>query len=664
MPLPPCGAGRARPISHTGAVCGLLALVTDPATEVSPEVVDTVSGATTMMRHRGPDEPGTWHDDRVVLGFNRLSIIDIAHSHQPLRWGPPESPQRYALVFNGEIYNYLELREALHAEFGAEFHTDGDGETILAAYHHWGTDALTRLRGMFAFALWDSAEQELLCARDPFGIKPLYLATGRGGTVAGSEKKCLLEVAEPLGIDLTLDERAVQHYTVLQYVPEPETLHRGIRRLESGSYARIRPGEQPQVTRYFTPTFDAVPFPAAGSEHQQRYDEITAVLEDSVAKHMRADVTVGAFLSGGIDSTAIAALAMRHNPRLITFTTGFEREGFSEVDVAVASAQAIGARHVTKVVSQAEFVDALPEIVWYLDEPVADPALVPLFFIAREARKHVKVVLSGEGADELFGGYTIYREPLSLKPFDYLPRGLRRSVGKMAVPLPEGMRGKSLLHRGSLTLEERYYGNARSFSDAQLRAVLRRFRPDWTHTDVTAPVYERSQGWDPVARMQHVDLFTWLRGDILVKADKMTMANSLELRVPFLDPEVFAVASRLPYEQKITRSTTKYALRRALEPIVPAHVLHRPKLGFPVPIRHWLRAGELLDWAYATVATSGAGDYVDLAAVRSMLDEHRTGTTDHSRRLWTVLIFMLWYAIFVDQSVRPAIQEPTYPVQL
>ncbi|BBX16006.1 asparagine synthase (glutamine-hydrolyzing) [Mycolicibacterium duvalii] len=645
-------------------MCGLLALVTDPATEVSPEVVDTVSGATTMMRHRGPDEPGTWHDDRVVLGFNRLSIIDIAHSHQPLRWGPPESPQRYALVFNGEIYNYLELREALHAEFGAEFHTDGDGETILAAYHHWGTDALTRLRGMFAFALWDSAEQELLCARDPFGIKPLYLATGRGGTVAGSEKKCLLEVAEPLGIDLTLDERAVQHYTVLQYVPEPETLHRGIRRLESGSYARIRPGEQPQVTRYFTPTFDAVPFPAAGSEHQQRYDEITAVLEDSVAKHMRADVTVGAFLSGGIDSTAIAALAMRHNPRLITFTTGFEREGFSEVDVAVASAQAIGARHVTKVVSQAEFVDALPEIVWYLDEPVADPALVPLFFIAREARKHVKVVLSGEGADELFGGYTIYREPLSLKPFDYLPRGLRRSVGKMAVPLPEGMRGKSLLHRGSLTLEERYYGNARSFSDAQLRAVLRRFRPDWTHTDVTAPVYERSQGWDPVARMQHVDLFTWLRGDILVKADKMTMANSLELRVPFLDPEVFAVASRLPYEQKITRSTTKYALRRALEPIVPAHVLHRPKLGFPVPIRHWLRAGELLDWAYATVATSGAGDYVDLAAVRSMLDEHRTGTTDHSRRLWTVLIFMLWYAIFVDQSVRPAIQEPTYPVQL
>jgi asparagine synthase (glutamine-hydrolysing) len=655
-------------------VCGLLALLTDPSAAggqersdqgiggVDPDLINAVSGASHLMRHRGPDEPGTWSDDHVVLGFNRLSIIDIAHSHQPLRWGPPESPDRYVLVFNGEIYNYLELRDELSADHGALFHTDGDGEAIIAAYHHWGSDALSRLRGMFAFALWDTVEQELFCARDPFGIKPLFMATGSGGTAVGSEKKCLLDLAATIGIDVGIDDRAVQHYTVLQYVPEPETLQRGIVRLESGSYARVRPGKPPEVTRYFTPRFTAKPF-ISGSE-QARYDEITAVLEDSVAKHMRADVTVGAFLSGGIDSTAIAALAMRHNPRLITFTTGFEREGFSEVDVAVASAEAIGARHVTKVVNQSEFVAALPEIVWYLDEPVADPALVPLFFIAREARKHVKVVLSGEGADELFGGYTIYREPLSLRPFDYLPRPVRRSLGKASKPLPEGMRGKSLLHRGSLTLEERYYGNARSFSDAQLRAVLPGFREEWTHTDITAPVYATSDGWDPVARMQHIDLFTWLRGDILVKADKMTMANSLELRVPFLDPEVFAVASKLPAEQKITRATTKFALRKALEPIVPAHVLNRPKLGFPVPIRHWLRAGQLMDWAYATIAASQAGDLVDLPAVRAMLDEHRSGTSDHSRRLWTVLIFMLWHAIFVEHSVTPQISEPTYPVQL
>jgi asparagine synthase (glutamine-hydrolysing) len=647
-------------------VCGLLALLRDPSADSSEALVEAVSGASHLMRHRGPDEPGTWSDDpsrpTVVLGFNRLSIIDIAHSHQPLRWGPPDSADRYVLVFNGEIYNYLELREELAARHGAEFATDGDGEAIIAAYHHWGTEALTRLRGMFAFALWDTVAGELFCARDPFGIKPLYMATGPGGTAIGSEKKCLLDLADTLGIDVAVDQRAVQHYTVLQYVPEPETLQRGVRRLESGSYARVRPGTAPVVTRYFTPKFVAQSFVAGGE--QARYDEITAVLEDSVAKHMRADVTVGAFLSGGIDSTAIAALAMRHNPRLITFTTGFEREGFSEVDVAVASAEAIGARHVTKVVSQAEFVAALPEIVWYLDEPVADPALVPLYFIAREARKHVKVVLSGEGADELFGGYTIYREPLSLRPFDYLPRSLRRSLGRASRPLPEGLRGKSLLHRGSLTLEERYYGNARSFSDTQLRAVLPGFRQEWTHTDVTTPVYAASDGWDPIARMQHVDLFTWLRGDILVKADKMTMANSLELRVPFLDPEVFAVASRLPFDQKITRATTKFALRKALEPIVPAHVLNRPKLGFPVPIRHWLRAGELLDWAHAMVCSSQAGDLIDLAAVHTMLDEHRSGTSDHSRRLWTLLIFMLWHAIFVERSVTPTISEPHYPVQL
>jgi asparagine synthase (glutamine-hydrolysing) len=653
-------------------MCGLLAFVSAAAggdasgsSGMALDTADAVAHASHLMRHRGPDEPGTWADPAgtVVFGFNRLSIIDIEHSHQPLRWGPPERPGRYELVFNGEIYNYLELRAELAERHGAVFATDGDGEAIVAAYHYWGAHALTRLRGMFAFALWDNVSGELFCARDPFGIKPLFMATGTGGTAVASEKKCLLDLADLIGFDTAIDVRAVQHYTVLQYVPEPETLHRGVRRLESGCYARIRPGTAaPETTRYFVPRFTATPI--TRDTEQARYDEITAVLEDSVAKHMRADVTVGAFLSGGIDSTAIAALAIRHNPRLITFTTGFEREGFSEIDVAVASAEAIGARHIAKVVAPDEFVAALPEIVWYLDEPVADPALVPLFFVAREARKHVKVVLSGEGADELFGGYTIYREPLSLKPFDYLPGPLRRSVGKISQPLPEGMRGKSLLHRGSLTLEARYYGNARSFSDAQLRDVLPGFRDDWTHTDVTAPLYAESAHWDPVARMQHIDLFTWLRGDILVKADKMTMANSLELRVPFLDPEVFAVASRLPVQAKITRTTTKYALRRALEPIVPPHVLNRPKLGFPVPIRHWLRAGPLLEWAHEMLNASTADHLIDVDAVRQMLDEHRCGTADHSRRLWTLLIFMLWHAIFVEHSVVPQISEPQYPVQL
>lgn len=641
-------------------MCGLLGLLTSDGT--SDDTVARVDSAMHCLRHRGPDEHGTWHDDDLVFGFNRLSIIDIEHSHQPLRWGPADNPTRYALTFNGEIYNYLELREELARDHGAEFATEGDSEAIVAAFHHWGSDAVRRLRGMFAFAIWDTEKRELFIARDPFGIKPLFLASGSAGTAFGSEKKSLLELADVIGIDTDLDPRAIEHYTVLQYVPEPESLHADIRRLESGSYAWVRPGEQPRITRYFTPKFPVRPF-AAGSE-QVRYREIAEALEDSVAKHMRADVTVGSFLSGGIDSTAIAALAMRHNPKLITFTTGFEREGYSEVDVAAESAAAIGARHIVKVVSPAEFAAAIPEIIWYLDDPVADPALVPLWFVAKEARKHVKVVLSGEGADELFGGYTIYREPLSLKPFEYLPAPLRRAAGKLSERIPEGTRGKSLLNRGSMTLEERYYGNARSFNDAQLRAVLRDFRPEWTHRDVTAPIYAQSAGWDPVARMQHLDLFTWLRGDILVKADKMTMANSLELRVPFLDTEVFEVASRVPLEQKITKSTTKYALRQALEGIVPAHVLHRAKLGFPVPLRHWLAGTELFDWAHEQIADSQTDHIFDKAAVASMLNEHRAGTSDHSRRLWTVLCFMVWHGIFVEKRIVPQIQEPVYPVHV
>ncbi|WP_072802654.1 asparagine synthase (glutamine-hydrolyzing) [Rhodococcoides yunnanense] len=641
-------------------MCGLLGVLTSAGTDAAG--VDLVSSAMHCMRHRGPDEPGTWHDDDVIYGFNRLSIIDIEHSHQPLRWGPTENPTRYALTFNGEIYNYLELRAELARDHGAEFFTEGDGESIVAAFHYWGTDAVRRLRGMFAFAIWDTETRELFLARDPFGIKPLFVATGTGGTAFGSEKKSLLELTGLIGIGTELDPRATEHYTVLQYVPEPETLHADIRRLESGCFATLSPGTDPVITRYFTPKFPVKAF-APGSE-ASRYQEIAEALQDSVAKHMRADVTVGSFLSGGIDSTAIAALAMRHNPNLITFTTGFEREGYSEVDVAAESAAAIGARHIVKVVGPEEFAASIPEIVWYLDDPVADPALVPLYFVAKEARKHVKVVLSGEGADELFGGYTIYREPLSLKPFEYLPGALRRAAGALSEKIPDGTRGKSLLHRGSMTLEERYYGNARSFGDAQLRAVLRDFRPEWTHTDVTAPIYAQSQGWDPVARMQHLDLFTWLRGDILVKADKITMANSLELRVPFLDSEVFAVAEKLPLDQKITKDTTKFALRRALEGIVPGHVLHRAKLGFPVPLRHWLRGTELFDWAHQQIAESETDHILNKAAITAMLNEHREGRSDHSRRLWTVLIFMVWHGIFVEKRIVPKIAEPTYPVNL
>ncbi|PXY27254.1 asparagine synthase (glutamine-hydrolyzing) [Prauserella muralis] len=642
-------------------MCGLLGLVCASENDAA-NARAAVGQALRCQRHRGPDETDTWADGEVVYGFNRLAIIDVDHSHQPLTWGPADNPQRYTINFNGEIYNYLELRSELAREFGATFATEGDTEAIVAAYHHLGPAAVGRLRGMFAFLIWDSERKVVFGARDPFGIKPLYYSSGPGGVAFASEKKSLLDLSGALGVTEELDRTALQHYLVLQYVPEPESLHRGIRRIESGTSFTVAPGGELKTERYFSPEFTSRPVSGA-AEVAALHEEIAEVMRDSVAKHMRADVTVGAFLSGGIDSTAIAALAREHNPNLITFTTGFERQGYSEVDVAAESAAAIGVKHVVRTVSADEMMDTLPLIVWYLDDPVADPALVPLWFIAREARKHVKVVLSGEGSDELFGGYTIYKEPLSLAPFERVPGAVRRLLGKVSTMIPEGTRGKDLLRRGALSLEERYYGNARIFRDDQLRGVLRTFREGVGHRDVTEPWYRISQGWDPVARMQHVDLFTWLRGDILVKADKVTMANSLELRVPFLDPEVFRVAAGIPLDQKITRETTKFALRRALDGIVPAHVLNRRKLGFPVPIRVWLR-DEMYDWARGIIADSQTGDLLDKAAVQAMLDEHKAGTVDHSRRLWALLLFMLWHGIFVEGRIKPEIPEPQYPVKL
>jgi asparagine synthase (glutamine-hydrolysing) len=643
-------------------MCGLLAYFSTDANRVDDATVAAVRDAQHCMRHRGPDEKESWSDSRAVFGFNRLSFIDIEHSHQPM----PYADGRYRIVFNGEIYNYLELRAEL-AEAGATFATEGDTEAIVAGFHHWGEAVVPKLRGMFAFVIWDSETNTVFGARDPFGIKPLFTTRlADGGLVFGSEKKALLELLGGSKAAGDVDPASLQHYLTLQYVPEPATMHRGIRRIESGTTFTVVDGEL-STSRYFHPTFPIRP--VARDEQQALYGRIADVLDDSVRMHMRADVTVGSFLSGGIDSTAIAALAKRYNPKLLTFTTGFEREGFSEIDVAAESAAAIGVEHITKVVTPQEFAESIPLVVWYLDDPVADPALVPLYFIAREARKHVKVVLSGEGADELFGGYNIYREPLSLAAFEKMPAGIRRALGALSTRLPDGMRGKDLLRRGSIPLEQRYYGNARLFRDDEL-GFLRTRDPDQSHVTVTRELYQRTRaaGYDDVTAMQYVDLFTWLRGDILVKADKMTMANSLELRVPFLDPEVFKVASTLPVDQRVTKETTKYALRRALEQIVPAHVLNRRKLGFPVPTRYWL-AEPLHDWARQIITESQTDEWLDRAQVLAMLDAHRANQrsaspVDYSRKLWTLLVFMIWHGIFVEERITPAVPEPVYPVRL
>ncbi|MEX5720273.1 asparagine synthase (glutamine-hydrolyzing) [Geodermatophilus maliterrae] len=649
-------------------MCGLLAYLSTDAPRVDDDRVDDVRAALHCLHHRGPDDTAVWADPHVVLGFNRLSIIDVEGSPQPL----PYVGDRYRILFNGEIYNYVELREELAAA-GAQLATHGDTETIVAGYHLWGQDVVRRLRGMFSFVIWDTHTRTAFGARDPFGIKPLFTARlADGGLVFSSEKKALLQLLGGSKAAGDVDPASLQHYLTLQYVPEPATLHRGIRRIESGTSFTVVDGEL-ATARYFHPSFRPQPVPAGGE--QDLYDRIAAVLDESVAKHMRADVTVGSFLSSGIDSTAIAALAHRYNPDLMTFTVGFQRQAQSEVEIAAESASILGVRHVPVEVSAEQFADAIPEVVWYLDDPVADPALVPLYFVAREARKHVKVVLSGEGADELFGGYTIYREPISLAWASRLPPAGRRAMARIADLLPEGVRGQDLLRRASIPLEQRYYGNARNLRDDELAALLPGRDPDLSHVAVTEDLYRRTReaGYDDVTAMQYVDLFTWLRGDILVKADKMTMANSLELRVPFLDPEVFAIASSLPVEQRVPRRgpgakdrTTKYALRQAMRQIVPPRIMNRRKLGFPVPTADFL-AGPLHDWARGIVTDSQTQEWLDRDVVLGLLDRLRAEEVPSkriARQLWSVLVFMVWHGIFVEERIVVDVPETVYPVRL
>ncbi|MFC0530710.1 asparagine synthase (glutamine-hydrolyzing) [Phytohabitans kaempferiae] len=640
-------------------MCGILAFFSargDAATQR-----DAVAGALECLHHRGPDETGVevvsaprapGADETVegptdaVFAHKRLSIIDVESSHEPLAY----ADGRYLLTFNGEIYNYLELREELVRECGAVFATQGDAEVVVAGYHHWGEQVLNRLRGMFAFVIWDRRERVAFGARDYFGIKPMYYMDSADGVYFASEKKALLALAGPRPVDAA----SLSHYLTLQYVPEPRTLHVGIKRIGSGELFRWTPGGGVELERWYRPVFR----PAPVDDEQKVFDRIRDTLRDSVRVHMRADVPVGAFLSSGIDSTAIVALAREFNPRILTFTVGFDVDGYSEISVAQDSARHLGVTTIPTVIGPQDMMDALPKIVWHLDDPVADPSLVPLYFVAKKASEHVTVVLSGEGSDEFFGGYTIYREPLSLNAVQRLPDPMQRGLRAVSRVLPQGVKGKSFLERGTTRIEDRYYGNARMFAEAEKRDLMRRNDGSVRYTDVTAPIYAECTELDDVTKMQYVDLHTWLRGDILVKADRISMAHSLEVRVPFLDKEVFDVASMLPVELKLPpRSTaTKHALRRALDGVVPPPIVNRRKLGFPTPTRVWLR-DEMYEWARDILATSGAGDLLDLDYARNLLEEHRRGDADHSRKVWTVLVFCVWYGVFVDHTIDPGIER-------
>jgi asparagine synthase (glutamine-hydrolysing) len=610
---------------------------------------DAVAAALELMRHRGPDDTHVVTTDEVVFGADRLAVTDLKGGRQPVSYPPSGvTAGRYLIVLDGAVYNADALRAELIEDRGADFATGSEAEVILAAYHHWGPSAVNRLRGMFAFVIWDGSARRAFGARDPYGIKPLYQLVTPGGVYLASEKKALLPfVAEKTAVDTA----NLQHYLTLQYVPEPATMHPDIRRLGAGESFVYTPGGPLANRRYSQLEFR----PAQAVDEDAVVQRIASSLRDSVHAHLKADVPVGALLSSGIDSTAIVALAAEVDPNLRTYTVGYDLAQFSEIEVAEQTARTLGVPITSTIVTAADFMRALPRIVWHLDDPVADPALVPLFFLAERAGRDVSVVLGGDGADELFGGYPIYREPLSLSTVSHLPDSMRRGLRAVSRVIPQGVKGKSFLERGTTPIEERYYGNARVFTEEDKAALLRHYVPGIRHTDVTAPVFKEASALDDVTTMQYIDLYTWLRGDILVKADRMAMAHSVQLRTPFLDRAVFEVAATLPTDLKVPPRSqeTKAALRRALAGLVPESIVHRKKLAFPVPIRPWLR-GEMYDWAHGLLDTSDAGDLLDLDVIRGLLKSHRKKEADHARKIWTVLVFCVWHAVFVTGTLKPA----------
>ncbi|MCI2257253.1 asparagine synthase (glutamine-hydrolyzing) [Domibacillus sp. PGB-M46] len=631
-------------------MCGFVGCMHARPYRQTEEMAENFKKMNALITHRGPDDEGYFMEDHVQFGFKRLSIIDLECGHQPLSY----ENDRYWIIFNGEIYNHVELRKEL-MEKGYEFATESDTEVIIALYSDMKEEAVKRLRGMFGFVIWDKVEQQIFGARDHFGIKPFFYLEQEEKTYFASEKKSILSAQKG-----ELDAKSLQHYLSFQYVPEPDTMTENVKKLEPGHFFTQKPGQAMKIQSYWKPTFRPIK-----STEDQIIKDIRNVLIDSVNVHMRSDVPVGSFLSGGIDSSFIVSLAKQVNPDLKTFSVGFERNGFSEVDVAKETADALGLENISHIISPEEFVQELPRIIWHMDDPLADPAAVPLYFVAREARKHVKVVLSGEGADELFGGYNIYREPESLRIFQSIPGPMKGALKALSGILPDGFKGKSFIERGATPLEQRYIGNAKMFEEAEKRALLSQYKPNMGYTDVTAPIYRQSADYDAVTKMQNIDIHTWLRGDILLKADKMTMAHSLELRVPFLDRKVFDVASSIATDQKIKNNTTKYVLRKAAEGIVPDHVVNRKKLGFPVPIRHWLK-DELYDWAVNLIQVSGTDYLFNKQEVLHLLQEHVGNKKDNSRKIWTILVFMIWHQIYVEEvyDVEQAfVMEPKkYPV--
>lgn len=590
------------------------------------EVLERMSESIT---HRGPDSHGEHIDEGVALGFRRLSIIDLSNGSQPLY----NEDGTVVLVFNGEIYNYQPLREEL-LSYGHSFSTETDSEVLIHGYEQWGKELLGRLRGMFAFVIWDKKRGELFGARDFFGIKPLYYTSMGGAFIFGSEIKSFLH--HPLFVK-ELNTDALETYLTFQYSACEETFFKGVKGLLPAHYFVYKDGIM-KTQRYWNVDF----LPDEGPGLEDWVNKISDTFKDSVEAHKIADVEVGSFLSSGVDSSYVAAVADVDK----TFTVGFgEDERYNEIGYAKEFSKYIGKENISKVITPEEYWSEFPKIQYHMDEPLADPAAVALYFVCQLASKYVKVVLSGEGADEIFGGYNIYKEPDDVAIYNAVPMPIRRMIGNIASRFPH-KRGVNFFIRRGKTLEERFIGNAYIFSEEERKAILKIKTSAPDAYALTKPFYDMVRDKDNLTKMQFLDLNMWMTGDILLKADKMSMANSLELRVPFLDREVMALAQRIPKRYRVTRENTKYAMRLAAQRACPKETADKKKLGFPVPIRVWLKEDKYIDIVKKEFLSENSKKFFNTDSLIKLIEEHRSGEYDRSRKIWTVYTFLVWYRVY------------------
>lgn len=600
----------------------------------------TIKKMMDRIRHRGPDGEGHYTDDDIALGHRRLSIIDISAGAQPMY----NEDSSIVIVFNGEIYNYQSIRKKL-IEAGHIFTTNSDTEVLIHGYEEYGTELPSMLRGMFSFVIWNKNKKELFGARDFFGIKPLYYADMNGCFMFGSEIKSFLE--HPSFVK-ELNEDALENYLTFQYSPAEETFFKNVFKLPPAHYF-IKNSKEFKIQRYWEVKFNADEKP----EFDEWVNKISDIMHNSVEAHKISDVEVGSFLSSGVDSSYVAAIANVDK----TFTVGFGNdEKYNEIGFAKNFSSAIGKENTSKVITPEEYWGILEKIQYHMDEPLADPSAIALYFVCNIASQKLKVVLSGEGADEIFGGYNVYSEPGGTL-YDRLPMQIRRGIGSLCGKLPAA-RGLNFFVRKGKTVEERFIGNAYMFTPAERKALLK-IKTNAPHpTNLTAPFYEKVKGYDDVTKMQYLDLHMWMSGDILLKADKMSMANSLELRVPFLDKEVMALAAQIPTKYRVTRKEktdektryiTKYAMRMAAKKDTPpqtAKTAAKKKLGFPVPIRVWLKEEKYYDIVRKYFTSNDAKHFFNTDLLIKLLDEHKNQIHDNSRKIWTVFTFLIWYKVY------------------